>query len=147
MNTILAKALWTIWTVVSLLLFATLTTDLEITRGFVTKGLIYVFIVGLTAIVTLKKPWSSIKILTVAAMMFGLYLLLTTFLDWRGDWKTQTILYRNNHSSNRTIEFQLQDKGIFGYNRRTVDRLKLFPFVSWTKGLSDESLETIDSLT
>ena len=74
-------------------------------------------------------------------MIFNLY------TDWRADWKTQTIIYTNNHLSNRTIEFQLQDKGALGFNRRTVDRLNLFPFISWTKKLTEENLKNMDSLT
>jgi hypothetical protein len=43
-------------------------------------------------------------------------------------WKTQTILFENVKSSNRTIEFQMQDTGALGYNLRTVEVYK-FGFI------------------
>lgn len=64
------------------------------------------------------------------------------FLDWRGDWKTQTIKYQNLHLPNRTIEFQMQDKGARGYNRRHVDRIKILPFVEWTKEVKYDEIDT-----
>ena len=38
-----------------------------------------------------------------------------------GAWKTQTILYENGHLRFKTIEFQMQDLGALGYNKRTVE--------------------------
>lgn len=45
-----------------------------------------------------------------------------------GAWRTQTISYQNRDSSFRTIEFQMQDVGAFGYNKRTVEVFYLTPF-------------------
>jgi hypothetical protein len=147
MNSIFTKILWTIWAVICLLLIASSISDLEITSGFVNKALICIFILGLTGLVTLKRNWTSMRTLAVSAVIFGMFLIINFYLDWRGDWKTQTILYINNHTTNRTIEFQLQDKGAFGYNRRTVDRVKIIPFVSWTKRVTEADLLNLDSLT
>jgi hypothetical protein len=36
-------------------------------------------------------------------------------------WQTKTILYENGHLCCKTIEFQIQDMGAFGYNKRTVE--------------------------
>ncbi len=36
------------------------------------------------------------------------------------NWKTQTIIYQNIEADNLTIEYQMQDIGAFGYNKRTV---------------------------
>lgn len=132
---------------VAVLLIGTLTADIEVTNGLIKKGFSYIFIFGFVKVLTIKRPWNFIKTLTVSTAAFALFLILSFYLDWRGDWKTQTIVYKNNHLSNRTIEFQLQDKGAFGYNRRTVDRLRLVPFVSWTRRLTQEDLKSIDSLT
>ncbi|WP_188221194.1 hypothetical protein [Flavobacterium pokkalii] len=44
-----------------------------------------------------------------------------------GAWRTQTILYQNGHLSFKTIEFQMQDVGAFGYNKRTVEVFYLTP--------------------
>lgn len=146
MKPFIKKIFWTIWIIISLLLIGNLTTNIEITNGFIKKGLIYIFIFGLVRIVTIKSPWTLNKSLTVSTVAFGLFLIFNLYTDWSSDWKTQTIIYTNNHLSNRTIEFQLQDKGARGFNRRTVDRLKLFPFVIWTKKLTEKNLKNIDSL-
>lgn len=42
-------------------------------------------------------------------------------------WRTQTILYQNGHLSSKTIEFQMQDVGALGYNKRTVEVFYLTP--------------------
>ena len=44
-----------------------------------------------------------------------------------GAWRTQTILYQNGHLSFKAIEFQMQDVGAFGYNKRTVQVFYLTP--------------------
>ena len=44
-----------------------------------------------------------------------------------GAWRTQRILYQNGHLSFKTVEFQMQDMGSLGYNRRTVEVLYLTP--------------------
>jgi hypothetical protein len=147
MKSTLTKTFWIIWTLISLLILGTLATDIEITNGLIKKVLVYIFIFGLVKIVTIKRSWTLTRTLTLSSVAFGLFLIFSLYTDLRGDWKTQTIIYKNNHLSNRTIEFQLQDKGALGFNRRTVDRLKLFPFVSLTKKLTEENLKKIDSLT
>ena len=45
----------------------------------------------------------------------------------KGAWRTQTILYQNGHLSFKTVEFQIQDVGALGYNKRTVDVFYLTP--------------------
>lgn len=44
-----------------------------------------------------------------------------------GPWRTQTILYQNGHLSFKTVEFQMQDIGGLGYNKRTVEVFYLTP--------------------
>lgn len=44
-----------------------------------------------------------------------------------GVWHTQTILYQHGHLSSKTVEFQMQDIGAFGYNERTVEVMYLTP--------------------
>jgi len=43
-------------------------------------------------------------------------------------WSTQTVLYQHKHKSNKKIEFQMQDVGALGYNRRNVEVLYLTSF-------------------
>jgi hypothetical protein len=42
-----------------------------------------------------------------------------------GAWQTQTVLFRNEHLTFKTVEFQMQDVGAMGYNKRTVEVLYL----------------------
>lgn len=44
-----------------------------------------------------------------------------------GAWRTQTTLYQNGHLSFKTVEFQMQDVGALGYNKRTVEVFYLTP--------------------
>src|SRR5687768_6054667 len=97
MNAIPTKAFWVIWTVISLLLFATLTTNLEITNGIIKKGFVYIFIFGLIKILTKKTAWTFARSFIVSTAAFGLFLIFTLYAEWQGDWKTQTIIYKNNH--------------------------------------------------
>lgn len=39
----------------------------------------------------------------------------------QGTWKTQTILYESNSSANKKIEHQIDYRGVFGHNIRTVE--------------------------
>ena len=55
-----------------------------------------------------------------------------------GAWRTQTILYQNGHFSFKTIEFQMQDVGAFGYNKRTVEVLYLTPLFMITSEVPND---------
>lgn len=43
------------------------------------------------------------------------------FVFAASSWSTQTVLYQNQHLSFKKVEFQMQDKGALGYNRRIVE--------------------------
>lgn len=38
-----------------------------------------------------------------------------------GSWQTQTVLYRNGYLTFKKVEYQIQDAGALGYNKRTVE--------------------------
>ena len=40
-------------------------------------------------------------------------------------WKTQKVIYQNGHLSFKKVEFQMQDIGALGYNKRTVEAIYL----------------------
>jgi len=40
-------------------------------------------------------------------------------------WKTQTVIYQNGHLNFKKVEFQMQDVGALGYNKRTVEVIYL----------------------
>ncbi len=121
-------------------------TPLELTPYRIIYGLIGFGLVGLPLLNWMKKRThrTGISALILSLISIASVSYFSTALDWRGPWKTQTIQYRHLHLSHRTIEFQMQDKGARGYNRRTVDRIRLLPFLSWTR---ETSTTEIDLLT
>jgi hypothetical protein len=55
-----------------------------------------------------------------------------------GAWQTQTILYQNGHLSFKTVEFQIQDVGALGFNKRTVEVFYLTPFFMTTSEVPND---------
>jgi len=55
-----------------------------------------------------------------------------------GAWRTQTILYQNGHLSFKSVEFQMQDVGALGYNKRTVEVFYLTPFFMTTSEVPND---------
>ena len=55
-----------------------------------------------------------------------------------GAWRTQTVLYKNGHLSFKTVEFQMQDVGALGYNKRTVEVFYLTPFFMTTSEVPND---------
>ncbi len=56
----------------------------------------------------------------------------------KGAWRTQTILYQNGHLSFNTVEFQMQDVGALGYNKRTVEVFSLTRFFMITSKVPND---------
>ncbi|MDX6182041.1 hypothetical protein SGQ44_14155 [Flavobacterium sp. Fl-77] len=77
----------------------------------------------------LQTNWSIILVFIIIGILCG----LKAFFTWGGDWKTQTVLYRNIDNKNKTINFQLRaDRFAFGYKKRIVGIYHLAPFMEWT---------------
>ncbi len=60
------------------------------------------------------------------------------FLFSIGAWQTQTILYQNGHFSFKTVEFQMQDIGALGYNKRSVEVFYLTPLFMITNEIPND---------
>lgn len=124
----------TIWVLASGLWIASMIIpNLEITKETIRNiclictisGLLY----GLVYILPIKKPKNLGGIITVVSvLLLGLIIEKT---DWTGDWKTQTIIYEHGHLKNKTIEFQMQDKGALGYNQRIVEVTRINGFIEY----------------
>lgn len=101
------------------------------------SALTFVFIIG-QLVGKLKRSRSQL----LAFIIVGVLCFIKSFLTWGGDWKTQTILYTNLTNDSKNIEFQMRgDRFSFGYKKRVVNRLKLFPGFDWT---TDIDTATID---
>ncbi|MCY1635325.1 hypothetical protein [Marinifilum sp. D737] len=101
---------------------------------------------ALLAIIILRF-WLKIKGETLVmsfSMSVALLFAIAYVFTWRLEWKTETILYKNLHLRNRTIEFQKMDLGAFGTKSRTIDRTKIFPYFEWNKEIR---VNEIDPLT
>lgn len=142
----LIKLIFTLWFLNTLILILVFLTPLELNPYRIIYWQSGITIIGLPFLNWLKKRTHSAGILTIFVTIISIVGIgyFSTFLDWRGPWRTQTVKYRNLHLANRTIEFQMQDKGAFGYNRRTVDVIRLLPFLRWT---TEASISELDSLT
>lgn len=146
MRQVIKTILWIIWAISSLLLLISLVTDLEITDAIIKRLLVFIFLMGQIRMITSKYAWTWLKNLVVSAIAFALFMALNVYSDWRYEWETKTILFKNNHFANHTIEYQIQEKGPQQYNTRTVDRWRIFYFVSWTSKISEEALKQTDTL-
>ncbi|MBS2214053.1 hypothetical protein KEM09_21790 [Carboxylicivirga mesophila] len=131
------------WTIASIVWIISMFTDLVITKEIIRNisavltiaGIIY----GLLHFMPFKKPKNFVGIVTVSAVLItGI---TTEIFNWNGDWKTQTILYENGQFEFKTIEFQMQDKGALGYNRRIVEVTKLTSFLSIIEPVDTSSTE------
>jgi len=143
---VLAKILLGVWFINLIILVLILFTRLEINPHRIIYLQLIILFTGISFKLGFSKKYKYSKIVGALVLIIfsSLTIYYSVFLDWRGPWKTQTIIYQNKHISNRTIEFQLQGKGSLGYNRRTVDKIKIVPFLHWIKVLNNEE---IDSLT
>jgi hypothetical protein len=82
---------------------------------------------------------------TITALIIAILCFVNSFLTWPGDWKTQTVLYQSLKTPQRTIEFQMRgDRFSFGYKKRIVNRLKLFPAFDWTSDIDTAKIDSTE---
>lgn len=110
-------------------------TNFEIKSQFI-KSFVYLGLLIGTPIVLI---WNAIFFKSRRKKTFGLslpilililILIIGPFkiLFSSGAWRTQTILYQNGHLGFKKVEFQMQDIGARGYNKRTIEVLYLTRF-------------------
>lgn len=81
-------------------------------------------------------------LLVFAAVLAACF--LKAFLTWGGEWKTQTVLYRNRENSRMAIEYQMRgDRFSFGYKKRVVGRLPIIPSLDWITDVDTLDLDTL----
>lgn len=86
----------------------------------------------------IQTNWSIISIFIIIGILCG----LKAFFSWGGDWKTQTLLYRNKVNPQQTINYQLRgDRFAFGYKKRVVSIYHLAPFMEWTTDVDTMHLD------
>ena len=142
---LLTRVIFTLWFLNTLIVFLVTLAPLELNPYRIIYWQSGFTIIGLPFQNWLKKRTYSAGILTIVVTIISIVFIgyFSAFLDWRGPWRTQTVKYRNLHLANRTIEFQMQDKGARGYNRRTVDVIRLLPFLRWTTEISNSEPDSL----
>ena len=94
-----------------------------------------------------KRKWKIISsilptITLIAIMIIGPMKIMFS----SGSWKTQTVLYQNGHLTFKKVEYQMQDVGSLGYNKRTVEVIyltDLFMIVSHVEKDIDDRVEWV----
>ena len=61
-----------------------------------------------------------------------------------GAWRTQEILYQNAHISSKKVEFQMQDKGALGYNKRTVEVTYLTSLFTISRPVNSNTAKSLE---
>ncbi len=90
-----------------------------------------------------KILFSILPILAfIEILNFGI--LQTIFCS--SSWKTQTINYQNTLDESKKVEFQMLDKGAFGYRRRTVEvnYITNWFFISKEKGIYNSDWKKVN---
>ncbi len=72
------------------------------------------------------RKWKIISSILPAIALIGVMIIGPMKIMFSSSsWKTQTVLYQNGHLTFKKIEFQMQDVGALGYNKRTVEVIYL----------------------
>lgn len=91
-----------------------------------------VFFIAVAALPVFMGVWLHFKTNWLLAVLFSALAIcfVIAFLNWGGDWKTQTVIYRNKSNPRLTVEFRMRgDRFSFGYKKQTIRRLKLMPYI------------------
>ena len=62
------------------------------------------------------------------------------YLNASSVWETRTLLFENKDDKSKRIEFQVQDIGALGYNKRTVEVLQINGWINRVKEYSPQSI-------
>jgi len=86
---------------------------------------------------------SILPILTI----IGIFIISPTKIAFSSSsWKTQNIIYQNGHLNFKKVEFQMQDVGALGYNKRIVEVIyltNLFMIISPVENDIDKKVEWV----
>jgi hypothetical protein len=117
-------------------------TAFDIKSQILKSSIYFGFLIGMPIVLILNlfSIKSSIgKIIGVIYSIIFLILIavISPMTIWLSSsvWRTQTILYQNQHLSFKTIEFQMQDIGARGYNKRLVEVVHITPLFMLTSDI------------
>lgn len=120
-------------------------TNFDVKSQFIKTFIHFGILIGTTAIliwnaIVIKPMHKKLLALALPVLALAMIFILgpTKILFAAGAWRTQTILYQNKHLNFNRVEFQMQDIGALGYNRRTVQVLYLTPLFMITTAVPQE---------
>jgi len=120
-------------------------TGFDIKNQFLKSFVYFGFLIGTPTILLWNlfsiKTKSKRIIGTVYPSIFLIFIFVVSpmkILFSSGAWRTQTILFQNGHLSFKTVEFQMQDIGALGYNKRTVEVIYLTPLFMLTSEVPND---------
>ena len=126
--------------------FAVLLFLLDCFTGFDIKNqtlksfVFFTFLIGTPAIFL----WNLFTLRIILILYPILFLVLIIIVDpmrillTTSVWKTITIGYEHKHNSCKTIEYQMQDIGALGFNRREVEVINLTPLFRVARELPND---------
>ena len=84
------------------------------------------------------------SILPILSIITILKISPTKIIFHSSTWKTQKILYQNGHLNFNKVEFQMQDIGALGYNKRTVEVIYLTDLFMIVKPVIDDINQRVE---
>jgi hypothetical protein len=120
-------------------------TALYINNGAVHFLVLFVALCTLVLLIGgLRGYFKSKKSTVLAVVIIGIILSIRSFFVWGGDWKTQTIVFRDKQRQGHTIEIQMRgDRFNFGYRKRMVERRALIPYFDWINDIDTTTADTL----
>ena len=72
------------------------------------------------------KKWKVFGSLIPTSILIGILIIGPLKIELSASaWRTQKVIYQNGHLTFKKVEFQMQDAGALGYNKRTVEVIYL----------------------
>jgi hypothetical protein len=105
-----------------------------------TGGIPFVFILNTSKGRTRKALLLILSAVLLAAT--AVLVRISEVIHFGTGFKTQTVLYRMKSNPERRIEFQMEDVGALGYNRRTVEITPCFYFFSSWREVDENAVDT-----
>ncbi len=93
------------------------------------------------------RKWKIIGSTIPTLTLFGILIIGPLKIAFSASaWRTQKVIYQNGHLTFKKVEFQMQDVGALGYNKRTVEVIyltDLFVIVSPVEKDIDKRVEWV----
>ncbi len=136
-----------VWAIIAIIFVLTFLTPLEFADEMTSSIMTVLAISGLTLVLWLlttdkdkKKKWRAWTLILLPLTIFTI--IITDFFSWGSGYKTQDIIYRQKGNTDNRIEYQMEDIGALGYNRRTVKIIQLTPLLQWITTTDTDDIDT-----